>query len=132
MTTNLAGKTVLILCDYDALYAAIELELSRLLEVRIIRLESDQDACQKDRLLADSVDLLIVATVAPNNDPMAVLSKAALLNQVGIMPVLVISEQPSRPESADKITYLNFPFDLDQLTLVVKAMLRESSQLTER
>lgn len=123
MTTDLAGKTVLILCDHDALYAAVELELNRLLEAQIIRLEPDQSACQTDHLLTENVDLLIVATVAPHNDPMALLSKAALPGQVGEIPVLIVSEQPSRSESDDKITYLNFPFDMDQLTRTVEEIL---------
>ncbi len=123
MTTDLAGKTVLILCDHDALYAAIELELNRLLEAQIIRLEPDQSACQTDHFLTENVDLLIVATVAPHNDPMALLSKAALPGQVGEIPVLIVSEQPSRSESDDKITYLNFPFDMDQLTQTVEEIL---------
>ena len=128
MTTDLAGKTVLILCDHDALYAAIELELNRLLEAHIIRLEFDPAGWQQDRLLTENVDLLIVAMVAPNHDPMTFLSKAALPGRVREIPVLIISEQPSRPESADKITYLNFPFDLDQLTGTVGGILDRHPQ----
>ncbi len=122
-TDHLAGKTVLILCDHDALYEAIELELSRLLEAHIIRLDPDQAARPPDHFLTENVDLLIVATVAPNNDPMTLLSKAALHGRVREIPVLIVSEQPSRPESADKITYLNFPFDLDRLTDTVGGIL---------
>ena len=56
---------------------------------------------------------------------MSVLSKASLLGSVGQVPVLVISEQPSRPESDDKITYLNFPFDMDDLTDTVAEILED-------
>lgn len=126
---HLAGKTVLILCDHDALYAAIELELSRLLEAYIIRLDLDQAAWPPDRLLTENVDLFIVATAASNNDPLALLAKAALRGRVRDIPVLIISEQPSRPESVDKITYLNFPFDLDQLTGTVGEILDRHPQV---
>jgi hypothetical protein len=39
MTTDVIGKVALILCDYDALYAAIELKLSSLPDVQVTRLD---------------------------------------------------------------------------------------------
>ena len=56
---------------------------------------------------------------------MSMLSRTSLLNRVGQVPVLVISEQPSKPESDDKITYLNFPFDMDDLTDTVADILED-------
>lgn len=123
MNPRVMSRKVLILCDYDALYAAVELQLSSLPEARVIRLKSSSSAAPTEAFPADNVDLMIVATVSPAKDPMALLSKAALLNRVGETPVLIISEQPSRPESDDKITYLNFPFDIDQLSGTVKDIL---------
>ena len=123
MNTHLMSRKVLILCDYDALYAAVELQLSSLPEARVIRLKSHSSSVPTEALPADNVDLMIVAAVSPAKDPMALLSKASLLNRVGETPVLIISEQPSRPESDDKITYLNFPFDIDQLSGTVKGIL---------
>jgi hypothetical protein len=123
MNTHLMSRKVLILCDYDALYAAVELQLSALPEAQVIRLKSNSSSQLAEALPADNPDLMIVATVAPVKDPMALLSKASLLNRVGETPVLIISEQPSRPESDDKITYLNFPFDIDQLSSTVKDIL---------
>jgi hypothetical protein len=58
---------------------------------------------------------------------MSILSKASLLNCVGEVPVLIISEQPSRPESDDRITYLNFPFDMDDLNITVVEILEKRS-----
>jgi hypothetical protein len=46
---------------------------------------------------------------------------------VGQVPVLIISEQPSRPESDDLITYLNFPFDMDDLNRTVVDILEKRS-----
>ena len=129
MTTDLMSNTVLILCDYDALYAAIELQLGRLLEARLVRLEpavaNGSPAFRADEDFA----LMIVATVSATVDPVLALSRASLLDRMGKTPVLVISEQPSRPESDDKITYLNFPFDIDQLTVTVKSILDKHSSL---
>ena len=125
MTTDLMSKTVLILCDYDALYAAIELQLSRLLETRLVRLVSNSANRLPEQRPKIDADLMIVATVSPTVDPVSALSRASLLDRMGKTPVLIISEQPSRPESDDKITYLNFPFDIDQLTGTVKQILDE-------
>ncbi len=123
MNTHLMSRKVLILCDYDALYAAVELQLSSLPEAQVIRLKSNTSSEPTEVLPTDNADLMIVATVSPAKDPMALLSRASLLNRVGETPVLIISEQPSRPESDDKITYLNFPFDIDQLSGTVKDIL---------
>jgi hypothetical protein len=123
MTTDVMSKQVPVLCDYDALYAAIELKLSALPQVRVIRFESNPVHRPENRRLPGEPDLIIVAPVPPFSDPMSILAKAALLNHVGQVPVLIISEQPSRPESDDNITYLNFPFDMDDLTGTVEKIL---------
>ena len=123
MMTNVMSKQIHVLCDYDALYAAIELKLSGLPHVQVIRLNAPPPARSETGRLAG--DLIIVAPVPPINDPMSILSKASLLNQVGQVPVLIISEQPSRPESDDRITYLNFPFDMDDLNCTVVDILEK-------
>jgi hypothetical protein len=125
MKTDAMSKEVYVLCDHDALYTAIELKLSGLPQVHVLRRESSP-ATQpdKERPAAES-DLIIVAPVPPVSDPMSILSKASLLNCVGEVPVLIISEQPSRPESDDKITYLNFPFDMDDLNNTVVEILEK-------
>lgn len=123
--TDVMSKEVYVLCDHDALYTAIELKLSGLPQVHVLRRESNP-ATQPDkgRPAAES-DLIIVAPVPPISDPMSILSKASLLNCVGEVPVLIISEQPSRPESDDRITYLNFPFDMDDLNNTVVELLEK-------
>jgi hypothetical protein len=125
MMTDVISKQVHVLCDYDALYAAIELKLSSLPQVQVVRFGSDSTDRADNAGLAG--DLIIVAPVPPINDPMSILSKASLLNQVGQVPVLIISEQPSRPESDDRITYLNFPFDMDDLSCTVVDILEQRS-----
>jgi hypothetical protein len=123
MTTDVMNKQVPVLCDYDALYAAIELKLSALPQVRVVRLESNPTRRLESRPPTGQFDLIIVAPVPPLNDPMSILARAALLDHVGRAPILIISEQPTRPESDDKITYLNFPFDMDDLTGTVENIL---------
>jgi hypothetical protein len=120
--TDVMSKEVYVLCDHDALYTAIELKLSGLPQVHVLRRESNP-ATQPDR--AAESDLIIVAPVPPVSDPMSILSRASLLSCVGEVPVLIISEQPSRSESDDKITYLNFPFDMDDLNNTVVELLEK-------
>ncbi len=114
--TDMMRTLISILCDYDALYSAIELKLSVLPNVHLIRLASSLPNRPDTRQAADESDLIIVASISPPNDVAAALARAALSDCVGRVPVLVIAEHPSGPESADRITYLNFPFDLDDLT----------------
>lgn len=125
MMTDVMSKQVHVLCDHDALYAAIELKLTGLTNVHVIRLNSNPTALAGNKHTAAESDLIIVASVPPISDPISILSRAALLNHVGRMPVLIISEQPSKPESGEKITYLNFPFDLDDLTDTVADILED-------
>ncbi len=116
-------KEVHVLCDHDALYAAIELKLRSLVGVRVSRLAADPITQQDARTSPLRSDLLIVAPTLPIHDAMSILARASLLDHVGQMPVLIISEQPSRPESNDMITYLNFPFDMDDLNNTVAKIL---------
>jgi len=116
-------KEVHVLCDHDALYAAIELKLRSLVGVRVSRLAADPITQQDARTSLLRSDLLIVAPTLPIHDAMSILARASLLDHVGQMPVLIISEQPSRPESNDMITYLNFPFDMDDLNNTVAKIL---------
>lgn len=123
MMTDVMSKQVHVLCDYDALYAAIELKLSGLPQVQVTRYESSPADRPEDGRVAG--DLIIVAPIPPIVDPMSILSKASLLDCVGQVPVLIVSEQPSRPESDDRITYLNFPFDMDDLSCTVVDILEK-------
>lgn len=126
--TNVMSKQIYVLCDYDALYAAIELKLSGLSQAHVIRVELDRGRWPEDMSLLGTADLIIFAAIPSFNDPMTLLSRSPIGNQLGHTPVLVISERPSRPESADRITYLNFPFDMDDLTYTALAILNQQPE----
>jgi DNA-binding NarL/FixJ family response regulator len=129
MTLDLSNQ-VLVLCDHDALYAAIELKLSSLPEVRVMRIESNPPAPQATSLRPTDFDLIILATLSPAAEPLSMLSELPQPCREAETPVLIISEQPSRPESDDKITFLNFPFDLDELNHTVMAILNENPKIS--
>lgn len=122
------SKQVHVICDHDALYGAIELKLSCLPQLRVTRLETNSVEQlshnePQTKYPAEEIDLIIVAPVPPINDPISILARAALLDQVGRVPVLIISEHPSKPPSDNKISHLNFPFDIDDLTATVAGIL---------
>jgi hypothetical protein len=125
MKRDVMSKEVYVLCDHDALYTAIELKLSGLPQVHVLRRGSNPASQPDNGRPVAELGLIIVAPAPPIRDPMSILSKASLLNCVGEVPVLIISEQPSRPESDDKITYLNFPFDMDDLNNTVVEILEK-------
>ncbi len=122
MTQDLNDR-VLVLCDHDALYAAIQLKLTSLSEVRVTRFESALPEQQGNQPALTDFDLIIVATLSAISDPDYAISKAPLPIRTLETPVLIISECPSRADSGDKITYLNFPFDLDELACTVSTIL---------
>ncbi len=119
------SNQVLVLCDHDALYTAIELKLNSLPELRVIRLEQDPRAGLAPLAAPADFDLIIVATLSSTRDPVSILAKLTGCGRDAEIPALIISERPSRPASEDKITYLNFPFDLDELNSTVQAILRK-------
>jgi len=127
MIIDTTRKAILILCDHDTLYAAIQLKLSDLTDVELLRFEPEGKAQYTDR----DFDLLIAATISPTKNPLSILdsalSSAFLPAQAGNAPVLIISEHPSSP-SDNKITYLNFPFDMDKLALTVTEILAKRSR----
>lgn len=128
MTNDVIGQSVLVLCDYDALYAAIELKLSTIPDVHVTRIKSTQ----AERPKPPAFDLIIVATASLKSDPLSMLSKTALLDRVGKSPLLIVSEQPTRFKSDADITYLNFPFDMDELTRTVGQILGRDAQSVRR
>ena len=115
----------------DAVYLAAHESLTEEHFAALDHIVRDEATREIARNLACEFGLIIVASIPPINDPMSMLSRASLLNQVGQVPVLVISEQPSRPESDARITYLNFPFDMDDLTQTAMEIINRRPQNIE-
>jgi hypothetical protein len=63
--------------------------------------------------LFEDVDLIILATVSPRADLVPALIDLLPSSQIGKPLVLIISEHLSAPEADDRITFLDFPFDMD-------------------
>jgi len=123
MITNTLRKKILVLCDHDALYSAIEMKLSGLPQASIVRSTLTLPELTNAMPLFEDVDLIILATVSPRADLVPALMDLLPNSQIGKPLVLIISEHPSAPESNDRITFLDFPFDMDGLPLTVTKIL---------
>jgi len=123
MTTPALQKKILVLCDHDALYSAIEMKLGALPQTSIVRSALTLPELTVAMTLFEDVDLIILATVSPISNPFPALINLLPDSQVGKPLVLIISENLSMPESDGRITFLNFPFDMDGLPLTVTNIL---------
>ena len=123
MITNPLRKKILVLCDHDALYSAIEVKLSGLHQTSIVRSTLTPPKLANAMPLFEDVDLIILATVSPRADLVPALIDLLPSSQIGKPLVLIISEHLSVPVSDDRITFLDFPFDMDGLPLTVTKIL---------
>ena len=117
MNTADLRKNILVLCDYDALYSAIETKLSGLPQTSIVRSELNLSELTTSLTLFEDVDIIILATVSPMADRVPALIDLLPSSQIGKPFVLIISEHHFVPELDDRITLLDFPFDMDGLPL---------------
>ena len=115
MMTDSLRKKILVLCDHDALYSAIEMKLCGLPKASIVRSELTLPELTTSLTLFENVDLIILATVSPMADRVPALIDLLLSSQIGKPLVLIISEHLFVPELDDRITLLDFPFDMDGL-----------------
>jgi len=116
-------KKILVLCDHDALYSAIEMNLSGLLQTSIKRSALNLAELKTALTLPEAVDLIILATVSPIADLAPALIDLLPVSQIRKPLVMMISEHLFVPELGDRITFLNFPFDMDGLPLTVTKIL---------
>lgn len=110
------GKSVLALCDSDLLLRVIEINLD--CQFQGVSLDPGESVP-----LAGEFDLVILALSAPGNDPMAILRRTGVIDQVKSIPTLVICHQPVDALPDDRIAHLPFPFDSTALRRAVNALL---------
>ena len=116
-------KKILVLCDHDALYSAIEMKLSGLPQTSIKRSALNLVELKTALTLPEAVDLIILATVSPIADLAPALIDLLPGSRIRKPLVMMISEHLFVPELDDRITFLNFPFDMDGLPLTVTKIL---------
>ena len=120
MGTAIGEKRILILCDNHKLAKALELNLQDHWPVSQWALQASPQSTYP----ADSFSLIILALSSPASEPVVALTRAALVQLVGLIPLLVISDRPFRASPEARITHLDFPFGSEALYNKVQEILR--------
>ena len=90
----LAGsKRIVVLSDSDGLARAIELNLSDYADLEVVRLGWKVPG-SPPVATSGNCNLIIVAASAESSEPVVALARASLLERIGRVPVLIISDRP--------------------------------------
>jgi len=115
---NKSEKLVLVLSDSDLLFSVICANLQQP-ELKLLQRKPTGNgvlSLQKNGKTETSVpDLIIVASSSPSTEPVVALAEAALNDQVGHIPLLIISDRNFTTCREKKIFHLDFPFDPEAL-----------------
>jgi len=121
-----SGKLILVLSDSDLLFSVICANLQQP-ELTLLQRNPTSNralSLQKNGKTKNSVpDLIIVASSSPSTEPVVALAEAALNDQVGQTPLLIISDRNFATCYEKKIFHLDFPFDPEALRHSVCALL---------
>ena len=124
MNVDWVGKRIVVLSDNHGLSKVIEFSLkNHNLEVIDPSLVSENG--RKPSKVRD-IDLIIVAMSLPTSEPLETLSKASMSDQIGEVPLLIISDRPLRSDPDDRIEHLGFPFGLDGFYSKVEGILQRN------
>jgi hypothetical protein len=127
MTSDTLRKKILVLCDHDALFSAIEMKVTGLPQTSIMRSALTLPELTTALKRFKEVDLIILATLLPIADLVPAIIDLLPGRQIGKPHVLIISDQLFVPELDEQITFLDFPFDMDALPLTVTKILDRGS-----
>ena len=122
--TNLAGKRVVVLSDNDALAQAIEVALGKCLNLSMVRFVSSSAKQWMGQVRNNDFDLIVVATSLPTSEPLVMLIRASLAQQIGQVPLLIVSDRPFDPDMDNRFFHLDFPVGAGELRDKVKEILQ--------
>jgi hypothetical protein len=126
MITDAARKRILVLSDNHGLSRAIRLNLDGCMDLEIVRFRLDSQDKQVVQAGNGDFDLLVVAMSSPTSEPVVALARSSLTDQIGRIPLLIISDRPFDSDPEDRIVHLDFPFDVDKLCRKVQDMLQDT------
>jgi hypothetical protein len=123
MSVDWVGKRVVVLSDNRGLSRVIEFSLKNhdleVIDPSLMSGNGGEPSRVKD------LDLIIVAMSLPTSEPLETLSKASMSDQIGQIPLLIISERPLRSAPDDQVEHLGFPFGLDGFYHKVETILQK-------
>ena len=120
MTDRLTRKRVAILSDSRRLARAVELNLRSYPDIECVRLGSGSQSSQR-------FDLVVLAVGLLTTDPIDLLAET-LPDRGRDVPLLLISNEPSRTDWSGEIYCLDFPFNADEFHKQVKEILSLKAQ----
>ncbi|HUS80881.1 MAG TPA: hypothetical protein VM283_06405 [Armatimonadota bacterium] len=78
--------------------------------------------------MLDGYDLIVLALGASRAEPLVALTRASLLECVGVTPLLVISRRAFEPDAEAGIYHMPFPFDAGDLSREVRRLAGRSCE----
>jgi hypothetical protein len=122
MNHDLTGKKALIISDNGGLARVVELNLSIRLGMHVSKYEPGavEDGFSND------LDLLVLAISSPSKEPIVELARASLVERIGQVPLLIISDRPFQSEPGEPIVHLDFPFSIDALEIKAREVLSKN------
>lgn len=121
--SDLAGKRILLVSDDAKLSRAIELNLSNPSRMVVVGPDDTQLGKRAWAPEMGGIDLLVVAASSPASEPLVLLAQASLTDQIGQVPLLIISDRPFSVVPGTKIGHLSFPFCPGELHRSVREIL---------
>jgi hypothetical protein len=119
MKVDLTGRKALIISDNGGLARVVELNLSIRLGMKVVKYEPGVGQEGKGGKNGD-LDLLVLAISSPAKEPIVELARASLVERIGQVPLLIISDRPFHSEPSDHIVHLDFPFGIEALETKVR------------
>ncbi len=124
MNDDLEGKKALIISDNGGLARVVELNLRIRLGMEVIKYDPDLSG----QTQYDDLDLLVLAISSPSREPILELARASLVERIGQVSLLIISDRPFHSEPGEDIVHLDFPFTIDALESKVRGILDKKAQ----
>ena len=121
MQAPLPQQRLFLLTDHALLARVVEVNLRQEWEVetRILKAQDTPYLAPAD----STPDLIIIGLSGTEGEPLMTLYAVSLLDCVGRVPILIISERPFRPWPLARLWHLTYPFTVTELQQAVRATL---------
>jgi hypothetical protein len=123
VSVDLTGKRIAVLSDNDGLAQAIELGLSRCLKSEVVKCVLGPPTWARNQIEGEAFDLILVAVSLPTSEPVVMLTQASLAQEIGQVPLLIVSDRPFDPGENTRFFHLDFPVNANKLHDKVKEIL---------
>ena len=119
-------RSVLIISDDERLSGVIQAILKHChLEFTELLLDTLQQ--QVEQVKKVDFNLIMIATSSLDSEPTVTTALNSLTEQIGEVPLLVISEETSLQDPDRHIFHLDFPFDIEKLLNAIEEILRQAN-----